>query len=93
MDVLETRALGEDVGAAGAGGVGAADEGGRERCGPAHEGTGEVGADLPEVPIPSAQRAQNSRPTSFRMRASATPFAQPRSSGGTPRIRLPEAVV
>ena len=51
VDVLEARALGEDVGAAGRGGVGAADEGGRERCGPAHEGSGEVGADLPEGPL------------------------------------------
>ena len=51
VDVLEARALSEDVGAAGAGGVRAADEGGRERCRPAHEGTGEVGADLPERPL------------------------------------------
>ena len=51
VDVLEARALGEDVGAAGAGGVGAADERGRQRRRPAHEGSGEVGADLPERPL------------------------------------------
>ena len=51
VDVLEARAFGEDVGAAGRGGVGAADEGGRERRRPAHEGSGEVGADLPERPL------------------------------------------
>ena len=50
VDVLEARAFGEDVGAARAGGVGAADEGGRQRRRPAHEGTGEIGADLPECP-------------------------------------------
>ena len=51
VDVLEARALGEDVGAAGRGGVRAADEGGRQRRRPAHEGSGEVGADLPERPL------------------------------------------
>ena len=59
VDVLEARAFGEDVGAARAGGVGAADEGGRERRRPAHEGTGEVGADLrnaPTSPPPSEAR-------------------------------------
>ena len=51
VDVLEARAFGEDVGAAGRGGVGAADERRRQRRRPAHEGTGEVGADLPERPL------------------------------------------
>ena len=51
VDVLETRAFGEDVGAAGRGGVGAADERRRQRRRPAHEGSGEVGADLPERPL------------------------------------------